>query len=264
MPNILFFLKKVVLFLFYPSSLIFFFLFLVSIYVILDKRRGRRRLLLFLAIFLYYLSTTPFLPYFMLKHLEKKYKVPPASEIQKCKKIVVLTGRIYGEKGLSLEERFSRETLIRFLKGIDLKKKYPEKELIVLGGSYEDKHYKGATYLKELAEKLGYNVTALDAPLDTITSAKVLKNYLSNSTGGAKQPFLLLTSAYHLPRAIFLFKKQGLNPIPYPTNYNYKLCKPRFSIFDFLPNDLYLTFTNLAFHEYLGLIFYKLKYAILR
>ncbi|WP_038055918.1 YdcF family protein [Thermodesulfobacterium hydrogeniphilum] len=262
MPNILFSLKKLILFLCYPSSLIFIFLFLVSIYVVLDKRRGRRRLLLFLAIFLYYLSTTPFLPYLMLKHLEKKYTIPSPSEIQKCKKIIVLTGRIYGEKNLSLEERFSRETLIRFLKALDLKRQYPKKEIIVLGGSYEDENFKGASYLKKLAEKLGYKVKALDTPLDTITSTKVLKNYLSNSTGNFKEPFLLLTSAYHLPRAIYLFKKQGLNPIPYPTNYNYKLCKPNFTILEFLPNDLYLTFTNMAFHEYLGLIFYKIKFTI--
>jgi len=263
MPGLTFSLKKFFLFLFYPSTLIFIFLLLVSVYVVLEKRRGRRRFLLFLAIFLYYLSSTPFFPYLLLKHLEKNYSPPSKEEIKKIKKIVVLTGRIYGSKTLSLEERFSRETLVRFLKALELKKEYPDKEIILLGGSYEDKENKGATYLKKLAEKFGFKVKALDTPLDTITSAKVLKDYLSR-TDNSNTPFLLLTSAYHLPRAIYLFKKEGLNPIPYPTNYHYKLCKPSFSIWEFFPHNLYLNLTNRAAHEYLAFGFYKIKYFIWR
>ncbi|MFN4132375.1 MAG: YdcF family protein, partial [Caldimicrobium sp.] len=121
-------------------------------------------------------------------------------------------------------------------------------------GSFEGK---GASYLKELAEKWGMKVEALDTPLDTLRSAKELKKILPEN-----QPFLLLTSAYHLPRALFLFKKEGLNPIPYPTNFNYLLCKPSKAFLYFFPQDLYLNLTNLAFQEYLALFYYKLKYFI--
>ncbi|RKX60738.1 MAG: hypothetical protein DRP29_02060 [Thermodesulfobacteriota bacterium] len=260
MSDFLFILKKFFLYLLYPSSLIFIFLLLVSLYVILEKRRGRRRLLLFLAIFLYYASCTPFLPYFMLKHLENKYIIPDKKQIQKAEYIVVLTGRIYENPGLSLEERFSRETIIRFLKALELKKKYPNKKIIILGGAFRHKQKKGASFLKDFAKKLGVKVIAVDTPLDTLNSARVLKKYVN-----LNENFLLLTSAYHLPRAVYLFKKEGFkNLIPYPTNYNYKLCKPSFSIWNFFPDDLYLELTNMAVHEYLGLIFYKLKYTILK
>jgi uncharacterized SAM-binding protein YcdF (DUF218 family) len=256
MPDLTFLLKKIILYLFYPSTLIFLFLLAVSIYVLLGKRRGRRRFLLFLAIFLYYLSTTPFLPYFLLKNLEKDYPIPSEEELSKIKNLVVLTGRIYGDPGLSLEERFSRETLIRFLVALEIKKKYPEKKLWIVGGSFEGK---GAGYLQELAEKWGVKVEALDTPLDTLRSAKEVKKIIPPG-----EPFYLLTSAYHLPRAIFLFKKEGLNPLPYPTNYNYPLCKPsRFFLYIF-PHDLYLNLTNLAFQEYLALTYYKIKYFINR
>ncbi|PMP98113.1 MAG: hypothetical protein C0169_00555 [Thermodesulfobacterium geofontis] len=263
MIDLTFSLKKFFLFLFYPSSLIFIFFLLITVYVILDKRRGRRRFLLFLAILLYYFSSTPFLPYLLLKQLEKNYQLPSKEEIAKIKRIVVLTGRIYGEENLSLEERFSRETILRFLKALELKKQYPDKEIILLGGSYEDKYNRGASYLKTLAEKFGFQVEAIDTPLDTITSARILKDYFLKNEKDAQTPFLLLTSAYHLPRAIYLFKKEGLNPIPYPTNYHYKLCQPSFSIWKFLPNDLYIDLTNRATHEYLAFGFYKIKYFIL-
>ncbi|MCD6548989.1 MAG: YdcF family protein [Thermodesulfobacterium sp.] len=263
MNDLTFSLKKFFLFLLYPSSLIFIFFLLVSIYVILEKRKGRRRFLLFLAIFIYYLSSTPFLPYFLLKQLEENYSPPPEEKIAEVKKIVVLTGRIYGEETLSLEERFSRETLVRFLKALELKRQYPDKEIILLGGSYEDKNNRGATYLKIMAEKFGFKVKAIDTPLDTITSARVLKEYFLKESKKPDTPFLLLTSAYHLPRALYLFKKEGLTPIPYPANYSYKLCKPSLSIWKLLPHDLYIDLTNRATHEYLALAFYKLKYFVL-
>ncbi len=227
---------------------------LVSFYVVLGKRRGRRRFLLFLAVFLYYLSTTPFLPYFLLKNLEKDYTFPKEEELKKVKNLVVLTGRIYGDPKLSLEERFSRETLVRFLVAVEIKRRFPDKKLWIVGGSLEGK---GASYLQDLAKRWQIEVLTLDVPLDTLQSAKAIKKVLPS-----QEPFYLLTSAYHLPRALYLFKKEGLNPLPYPTNFNYPLCKPSKLFLYFMPQDLYLNFTNLAFQEYGGLIYYKLKYLL--
>ncbi|MCS7199517.1 MAG: YdcF family protein [Caldimicrobium sp.] len=256
MQDLSFLLKGILAYLFYPSTLIFLFLLLVTIYVVLGKRRGRRRFLLFVAVFLYYISTTPFLPYLMLKNLERNYKVPSPEEVAQVNTLVVLAGRIYGDPKLTLEERFSRETLIRFLVGVELKRQFPKKRLIVVGGTFEGK---GATYLKELAERFKIEVEPLDVPLDTIRSAKELKKILPSG-----EPFYLLTSAYHLPRAMFLFQKEGLNPIAYPTNFNHLLCKPKKFFLYIFPQDLYLGFSNLAFKEYLALTYYKIKYSLKR
>ncbi|MFN3505743.1 MAG: YdcF family protein, partial [Caldimicrobium sp.] len=206
------------------------------------------------AVFFYYTSTTPFLPYVLLKNLEKNQRIPTKEELNKVDTLVVLTGRIYGDPNLTLEERFSRETLIRFFVALNLKRNFPEKHLIIVGGSLEGK---GATYLKELAESWGVRAEALDAPLDTLASARELKKIIPEN-----KPFYLLTSAYHLPRALFIFKKEGLNPMPYPTNFNHPLCKPSKVYLYFFPQDLYLNFTNLAVQEYLGLGYYKIKYFV--
>ncbi|MCX7613097.1 MAG: YdcF family protein [Caldimicrobium sp.] len=252
MQDFTFLLKKIMVYLFSPTTLIFLFLLIVTIYVVLGKRKGRRRFLLFIAVFLYYLSTTPFLPYVMLKNLEKGYKTPNIEEVAKVNTFVVLVGRIYGDPRLSLEERFSRETLIRYLVGLEIKRQFPKKRLIIVGGSLDGK---GASYLKELSERFKVEVEAIDVPLDTLSSAQALKKIIPHG-----EPFYLLTSAYHLPRAMFLFKKEGLNPLPYPTNFNHPLCKPSKTILYLFPQDLYLGFSNLAFQEYLSLAYYKLKY----
>lgn len=188
----------------------------------------------------------------LLRNLEKGQKIPTKEEISKVDTLVVFTGRVYGDPNLTLEERFSRETLIRFLVALNLKKTYPDKRFIIVGGSLEGK---GATYLKELAERWGVIAEAVDTPLDTLTSARELKKIISEN-----KPFYLLTSAYHLPRALYILKNEGLNPLPYPTNFNHPLCKPSKLYLYFFPQDLYLNFTNLAVQEYLGLGYYKIKY----
>ncbi len=246
-----FWLKKLALYILYPSGIIFLFLVAVSVYAIWGKRRGRRRALLFFALILYYLSSTPFLPYYLLRPLEAGFKRPEASLISQADAVVVLPAKIYGKEGLYLEERFSRETWARFVAALRLKKRYPHLRLIVVGGSLEGP---GASYLKELGEEFGVEVEVFDEPKDTISSAKALKGVLSG------KKFLLVTSAHHLRRSVYLFEKEGLSPIPYPAVYVSRLAS--FSPFYFLyllPDPKYLELTNEAVHEYLGLSFYRLK-----
>jgi uncharacterized SAM-binding protein YcdF (DUF218 family) len=194
----------------------------------------------------------------MLKTLEKPFSVPSDSEVKKAKAFLLFTGGAYDVSGMSPEERLPRDALLRLLKAIELKKKYPEKPLLIIGGNFKAKDHKEASYYKEVAEELGVKgrVLVVENVYDTISSVKALKKRFSPDT-----PLLLITSAYHLKRSLYLFKKEGFSKvIPYPAHYNYKLCTPHFRIWDFFPQPLYLEMTNKAVHEYLGLLYYKLKY----
>ena len=251
-----FLLKKIALYLLYPSGVIFLFLLGTALYTLWGKRRGRRRAFLFTAVILYYLASTPFLPHYLLKPLEAGLSRPPSESIKKTEAIVVLPARIYGWENLFLEERFSRETWARFIAAVRLKKKYPQKELIVVGASLEGP---GASFLKALGKELGVEVKAIDYPPDTITSVKALKEYLKGKS------FLLITSAHHLPRALYLFRREGMKPIPYPAVYVSKTCEfLPFNILYLFPDPVYLELTNEAVHEYLGLAFYRLRDLVLR
>ncbi len=87
-------------------------------------------------------------------------------------------------------------------------------------------------------------------PKDTTEEAIKIKEILGS------QRFILVTSAYHMPRAMALFQKEGLEPIPAPTD---------FKITD-RDNDLNrqiggtpLKKTQYAWHEYMGYIWGKLR-----
>ncbi len=79
-------------------------------------------------------------------------------------------------------------------------------------------------------------------PRDTEEEAMNIRNIV-----GTEQ-FILITAAYHMPRALKLFKKHGLNPIVAPTNFLREF-----------PNGRDLHKTEIAFHEYLGSIWNQIK-----
>jgi len=85
-------------------------------------------------------------------------------------------------------------------------------------------------------------------PKDTQEEAMSIKKIVGN------EQFILVTAAYHMPRAMELFKKEGLNPIVAPTNY---LAEKNYLIS--APSGRNLQKTEIAFHEYLGKTWNKLK-----
>ncbi len=78
--------------------------------------------------------------------------------------------------------------------------------------------------------------------------SKIIKKYGFNTP-------ILVTSQYHLKRAIMAFDKVGIQVIPYPAAERSKnnVC---YNMSDFLPKTF--IHTSAAVKEYLGLIFYHL------
>ena len=68
-------------------------------------------------------------------------------------------------------------------------------------------------------------------------------------------PFILITSHYHMPRAMALFNKEGLYPTAAPTNE----LRKGYSKFLSIPNGDDLKQTETALHEYIGLLWSKLR-----
>jgi len=67
--------------------------------------------------------------------------------------------------------------------------------------------------------------------------------------------FYLVTSAGHMPRSLGVFRKQGLAAIAAPTDY---LAARSWRDIDIVPSARYLAISDLAIHEYLGLLWYRL------
>ena len=84
---------------------------------------------------------------------------------------------------------------------------------------------------------------------DTQEEAYAIKKRLGDA------PFLLVTSAYHMPRSMKIFKKAGLKPIAAPGDFNNPDENGLITIF----TGKQLRKTEKAMHEYIGLLWLELK-----
>ncbi|MDR0722405.1 MAG: YdcF family protein [Treponema sp.] len=74
------------------------------------------------------------------------------------------------------------------------------------------------------------------------------------------QKVILVTSAYHMPRSVWCFEKNGITPIPAPTDY-YSHRNKDYDLFSFLPSMGAFYGTWIALHEYVGLVQYRMVYS---
>jgi uncharacterized SAM-binding protein YcdF (DUF218 family) len=68
-------------------------------------------------------------------------------------------------------------------------------------------------------------------------------------------PFLLVTSASHMPRAMDIFQKLGMKPIAAPADFHFS---KHHEYSDFLPSGENLATMEALVHEYLGLAYLTL------
>jgi uncharacterized SAM-binding protein YcdF (DUF218 family) len=124
-------------------------------------------------------------------------------------------------------------------------------KIITSGYSMHDK-ISDAQKTAELLEEAGVpsqDILMQEQVKDTKEEAMRMKQRV----GG--QPFLLVTSAYHMPRAMMLFKKEGLHPIAAPCDFN---DRGEGSLWA-LGTAKQLEKTEKAWHEYIGLAWTYLR-----
>ncbi len=210
------------------------------------------RFLILLSFLVLLLASTSPVPNLMLQNLESQY-TPLKNIPQDIKYIVVLGGGSSGQTDLPANNKLSAASMARLVEGIRLQQKIPGSKLVLSGGGLFGSPTDGET-MNQVAAMLGVNKNNIELELtskNTYEEAVNLKKLLNN------KPFILVTSAFHMRRAMALFKKQGMHPIPAPTHF--RLRQHHYSVKSYLPNTLNILNTDIAIHEYLGLFWARLK-----
>lgn len=181
-----------------------------------------------------------------------EYRHPPLLEtddFQGIGWVVVLAGGHRPDEAIPLASRLSDSTLVRLIEGIRLHRMIPGSGLLLSGGGvfYEQTN---AELMAELAAALGVDrgdIRLEKESRDTASQAEILKDILG------EEPFLLVTSASHMPRSVFLFETAGMKPIPAPVGH---LTSPEggWDLFSLFPSSGHLRKAETAFRERLGLI----------
>jgi len=110
----------------------------------------------------------------------------------------------------------------RILDGIKLHKQFPDLPFIYSGGSgsIRNQRYKGADAAKHLIENLDVDTTGMIFERNSRNTYEnmALSHALLNNEQ-LNKPWLLVTSASHMPRASRVFCQGGWDITPYPTDY---------------------------------------------
>jgi uncharacterized SAM-binding protein YcdF (DUF218 family) len=224
---------------FLQPTVFVFVLILIGSFLLFWKRKQRigKKLIILGAVLFYLFSITPVAD-LILKPLETRYGELKTEDFSRANMAVLLLGG--GDSDIL---RASEVLRISHMTNHGIK--------IIISGT-DPLNPKSETAEATRRFFINRGIPASSIAVDgkssnTRESAKNVKEIVG------KEPFFLVTSAYHMERSVKAFQKVGIFPIPAPTDFK---IKGKYNVLDFFPDSGNLGKSDLAFHEYFGIVFY--------
>lgn len=225
---------------------------------ILLCRRARfgRGLALAAVLLLLGAATLP-LGVLLISPLENRFPLPP-SDLPPPEGIIVLGGAINDPASAARGQTVFDEGGERLTEAVILAKRYPEAGIVYTSGAASlapGTTSTEALQARKFMSQMGIapeRVTIEDKSRNTDENARFTAAIVHPEPG---QRWIIVTSAFHMPRAMGVFEKAGFHPIAYPVSFH---------TLGLWPDDLRLTFEparnlrvfELALHEWIGLAAY--------
>ena len=194
----------------------------------------------------------------LLAYLESDYELIKPSKVESADAIVVLSGMdstIKTKDGLEYEWGSGID---RFFTGIDLFNLNKAPTLIFTGGKLPwSIGVPEGEFLKKEAIKLGVpkkNILITENVENTDQEAKAIKKLLLLDN----PKIILVTSAFHMPRAQLVFEAAEINVIPFPVDF--RIVAQKITFMSFIPSADSFKATSFFVREMIGRAYYNLKY----
>ena len=236
-----------------PFSLAFVIIGLILLWFTKKQKIGKTLVTSGTILLIFFASDLAAL--FLVSPLESIYQPYRSETNKKIDYVVVLDGggifRIDVPPGVILKPS---GTIGRLLEGISIYKENPGCKLVLDGPFIKNTNFSEADVLAKVAIHYGVNrndIIKVPGVLDTTDEAIQIKGIVGGS------PFILVTSAIHLPRAMLLFKKQGLNPIPAPAAFLSSEIDDSIIFFP-IPGGGNIVLSEQALHEYIGIFWARI------
>lgn len=211
------------------------------------------KLISFVGIIYFFIITVTPLPQLLIRQLEQAYPVYYGGKCDSINILILGSGHI-SDSALYPLQQLSPVGVSRLAEGIRIYKKCNDSKLVFSGNAAIGRS-SHAIVMSRSAVELGVK------PNDTLCNVKPANTWqeaaVYKQRFGVKKPFILVTSAVHMPRAMYIFKRAGLNPVPAPTYFFVKADSEN-GCYSWMPSLNKLMITEKLLHEYAGLIYYKL------
>lgn len=226
-------LKKIISFFIMPISIGLMLCLLALYFVVANKMKKAKLFLSLTFIWFFLISFAPF-SNALVKPLENVY--PKISDNMSDVHYILLLGGDFQHRGYEALRLYKKMNNIK----------------IITSGFEGARQISSAQEAKEKLIQLGVkeeDIMTQSSPKDTFQEAIEVKNIVGN------EPVFLVTSAIHMPRAMLIFKNEGVNVIAAPTNFLYE----QDVSFYHLIGAKYALNTQQAIHEYMGILYSILK-----
>lgn len=172
--------------------------------------------------------------------------------------IVVLGGSVDADLSVAHRVPVVRTAADRIVAAAALARRYPDARILFTGGSANliSNDAREADYAMEVFESLGIPKSRLiieRASRNTYENAVYSKALVAPKPG---ERWLLVTSAFHMPRSVGLFRKVGFAVEPYPVDWR---VGGREDLFSSNLSGEGLARTDTAVREWIGLLAYRLR-----
>lgn len=190
----------------------------------------------------------------VLRPLENRFAFP--ASLARVDGVIVLGGMINAELSVDRGQPVLTDSAERLVAFADLARRFPDARLIFTGGSAslfggEDRE---ADIARQVLGSMGMDLERVQFERESRNTFEnaVFSQRLAEPRAG--EVWLLVTSAYHMPRAMGIFRKVGWEVTPYPVDYSVPAREtyPGFSLLDGLYGVQWGT------REWIGLAFYWL------
>ena len=225
--------------------------------LILIRRRKQAVIMLWSGLLILVLFGFQAIPDALLRSLENRYPVPAAASVERHVGIIVLGGAVgHPDSFMSHGQVPLSDAAERMTVPVGLVRQHTKLELVFSGG--EGRLITTGVTESELAQAFyqqqGLDMTKVrleDGSRNTRENAQQVAKLLGDR---CKEPWLLVTSAWHMPRSMAEFEAVGCRVTPYPVDFR---TGNSTSLAEYsLAHSLLLWQT--ALHEWLGLLVYSM------
>ena len=218
----------------------------------------RRRWISFMIVVVIVVAANPILASRTGAYLEAGYSYVPVETVEPVDAVIVLSGMLTTIRDADGKIHHERDGSIdRLEAGLEFLQKGKADTLVLTRGflPWSQGRPEGDV-LKEIAVSRGI-------PAHKILLTEIAQNTDQEAAAIAKllpkdHRLALVTSAFHMPRALKVFRARGLTIVPHAVDFNHT--GSSFTIIDLLPSAGALAQNSRFVREMIGRLYYALKY----